>query len=400
MRISAVGAAVPSPEPGSGVTASDARPSSFGEILGRAIAAYGRQFVPLFVILAVLALPIALLEFYAQSGFTRFFEILDQLVTLPPADSIERARLMTELNRAAAPNGWAAAIVACELFVYPLARTALFVFTARALDGAAPAIGAAYRRALPRWLAQVVVVFAFIGIALVIGVAVVIASGVGILAVGAAAVFSRAAALVAGVVTGLAVSAVAVAAVALGNLAWLMASVSIAIEDANPVFAIVRGLQRTFDRPFLRRTFGIALAILAVDWFGAVAIGSIASVVARASHVPVVSAIAAAVARIVLDGAIGVFVVLYTREVMVRREGSDIVGALAADVAAEAEPESADGLDAGDRALIAQYLARRPLLEPRAAAAIAAGIAARVRPKLRASFHYLNDVDLLEHLGR
>jgi len=50
--------------------------------------------------------------------------------------------------------------------------------------------------------------------------------------------------------------------------------------------------------------------------------------------------------------------------------------------------------------LIAQFLARRAALEPRAAATIAAGIAERVRPKLRASFHYLNDVDLLEHLGR
>jgi uncharacterized RDD family membrane protein YckC len=64
------------------------------------------------------------------------------------------------------------------------------------------------------------------------------------------------------------------------------------------------------------------------------------------------------------------------------------------------EPEHDDGLDAYDRALIAQFLARRASLEPRASGEIAARIAERVRPKLRASFHYLNDVDLLEHLGR
>jgi uncharacterized RDD family membrane protein YckC len=64
------------------------------------------------------------------------------------------------------------------------------------------------------------------------------------------------------------------------------------------------------------------------------------------------------------------------------------------------DPEHDDGLDRDDRALIAQYLARRATLEASASAAIAARIAERVRPKLRASFHYLDDVALLEHLGR
>jgi uncharacterized RDD family membrane protein YckC len=64
------------------------------------------------------------------------------------------------------------------------------------------------------------------------------------------------------------------------------------------------------------------------------------------------------------------------------------------------DPEHDDGLDREDRALIAQFLMRRATLEPRAADEIAARIAERVRPKLRASFHYLDDVALLEHLGR
>jgi uncharacterized RDD family membrane protein YckC len=64
------------------------------------------------------------------------------------------------------------------------------------------------------------------------------------------------------------------------------------------------------------------------------------------------------------------------------------------------EREHDDGLDREDRALIAQFLARRATLEPAAATEIAARIADRVRPKLRASFHYLDDVALLEHLGR
>ena len=64
------------------------------------------------------------------------------------------------------------------------------------------------------------------------------------------------------------------------------------------------------------------------------------------------------------------------------------------------DPERDDGLDPDDRALIARFLSRRSTLEASASSEIAAQIAARVRPKLRASFHYLDDVALLEHLGR
>jgi uncharacterized RDD family membrane protein YckC len=62
--------------------------------------------------------------------------------------------------------------------------------------------------------------------------------------------------------------------------------------------------------------------------------------------------------------------------------------------------DASDGLEADDRVLIDAFLTRRPSLEPVAAAEIAARIAGRVRPKLRASFHYLDDVALLEHLNR
>jgi uncharacterized RDD family membrane protein YckC len=59
-----------------------------------------------------------------------------------------------------------------------------------------------------------------------------------------------------------------------------------------------------------------------------------------------------------------------------------------------------DGLAREDRALIEQYLARRANLDGTAAQAIATAIAARIRPKLRASFHYLDDVSLIEHIAR
>jgi uncharacterized RDD family membrane protein YckC len=88
----------------------------------------------------------------------------------------------------------------------------------------------------------------------------------------------------------------------------------------------------------------------------------------------------------------------YAAGTIVVRDRADAIPAL--ETLATEDTLAGDGLDRADRALIDQFLARRPALEPAAAAEIAAKIAARVRPKLRASFHYLDDVALLEHLAR
>lgn len=59
-----------------------------------------------------------------------------------------------------------------------------------------------------------------------------------------------------------------------------------------------------------------------------------------------------------------------------------------------------DGVSAEDRVLIERFLARRGGLARDARVQLAAQIAARVRPSLRASFEHLSDESLLEHLGR
>jgi uncharacterized RDD family membrane protein YckC len=64
------------------------------------------------------------------------------------------------------------------------------------------------------------------------------------------------------------------------------------------------------------------------------------------------------------------------------------------------EPRGDDGLDTAERSLIERYVARRAGLDAGARTLLAAEIAGRVRPHLRASFDYLDDDALLEHLGR
>jgi len=77
-----------------------------------------------------------------------------------------------------------------------------------------------------------------------------------------------------------------------------------------------------------------------------------------------------------------------------RYEAADIEAFLARDGPAD------DGLDPEERQLVERYVARRDQLESGARETLAATIAARVRPRLRASFDHLDDDALLEHLGR
>jgi hypothetical protein len=294
-------------------------------MLDRAIATYVRRLVPLFAILALIAIPAGILGAYASPGFSHIVDTLNRISTLAPGDTLGRARVLGELNRYAAPGGWVGLFYLFELLLYPLARTALIVFAAQTLDGAAPTIASAYREAVRRWLPQVIVAIAFAGFAIVLGLGFAIFGALAALALIAIGLLSRPAAIGAGVLLAPAVFAVLVAIVALAYTAWLMASVSVALEDGNPVRAIGSGMRRTFDRPLLRRTLGVALAVVALDAFGSLAIVSFAGLVEYFTRVTLLYAVIAASAGILLDGLRTIFVLLYMRDVQLRREGSDLL---------------------------------------------------------------------------
>jgi hypothetical protein len=311
------------------VTATDARPSSIGEILDRAIATYVGRFVPLFVILGLIAIPVGILGAFSSPGLTHLIAMMNQVSAFPPDDTVDRMRVMEEFNRSAAPGAWLGLFYLAELIVYPLARTALIVFASETLDGAAPTIGSAYRAAVRRWMPQLVVGIAFIGAALVLGLAFAFSGALAALAIFAIALLSRIAAIGVGIVVALVVFAAIIVVVALAYITWLMASVSVAVEDDNPVRAIGRSLRRTLDRSLLKRTLAVALAVMALDWFGSVAILGFAGLIEYFSHVVLLYGIIAACAGILLDGLRTVFVLLYMRDVTLRREGSDLLLAVA-----------------------------------------------------------------------
>jgi hypothetical protein len=68
-------------------------------------------------------------------------------------------------------------------------------------------------------------------------------------------------------------------------------------------------------------------------------------------------------------------------------------------VARERDDAVVDGLSEAERELVRRYMDRRGSLNLDARTAVAAQIAAAVRPKLAASFEHLSDDDLLVHLA-
>ena len=301
------------------------RPSSVGEILDRAISTYMRRFLPLFVIAGLVAIPIAVFESLASPGLSHLVDTITALSRIPPNHPAETAKVMQDFQRGTGAAGPLALMYAAHIVLGPLATTALVIFAAATLDDTPVTVGSAYRAALPRWLPQIVAGVAFLvlaGVAMtVVTVAAVI---VGFMIAGIYALAHFAGVALAVILAVVFVLAVFFAA-ALGNVAWLMATVTIALDDPNPFRAVGSGLRRMLDKTLFRRTAGVALAILAIEWFGALAFLSFSAVIAFATHSDIVSAIISSAGSVVIAGVCMILVLVYLRDLQLRREGADLL---------------------------------------------------------------------------
>jgi hypothetical protein len=367
------------------------------EILERALATYARRWPALCAIFALAAIPSVLLQAAGEPAIARIVTAANALFAAGSADVAARARLLADFNAAIGAGGSTTLLVLlglCALLL--LAQTAAFADLSHALDGAPQSVAASYGRAAARWWTQVLVGLAFTVLSW-------------LLAFAALPFFVLALALQAlplpPAVTGTALLVLTAAvgggglfAVALGYLAWLMAAASVATGDVPALAAVRAALRRTLEPAARRRTFVLAPMLVALNWSWSLATSVLAGAAIGLTHAGVLALVVPALGGIALDGLRSAAIAVYVRDAELHREGADLLAAAVAVPAAG--PAGDDGLTTADRALIAQFLARSATLDPAAGAAIAARIAARVRPKLRASFHYLDDVALLEHLDR
>jgi hypothetical protein len=303
----------------------ETRPSSIGEILDRAISTYVRRWVPLFVIVAFIAVPVAILDSVISPGFTQLTGLLTKLSHVPPGHAAETARILKDFQLGSGPSGGLVLILVLQFLLLPLADTALIVFAATTLDGAQASIGSAYRTALARWFPQLVVGIAFVCLAGAAMFAFSIALAIVALAIAGVWTISHAVATVLGIVALVAAFAGLTFSAALGNVAWLMSLVSVATEDVNPFRAVGQGVRRTFDRTTLKRTIAIALTILAISWFGSLAVTVFAGVIALAVPIEVVPNLIMAAGSIVTGSISMLLIVVYLRDLRLRREGADLL---------------------------------------------------------------------------
>jgi hypothetical protein len=379
------------------VTANEGRAGTLGEILERAFAIFGRRWPALCAIFALAAIPTVLLQAAVEPSFVRLVDAANALFTAGSVDAAGRARLLADLNAAfATAGGPVLADLLAQYAVLLLAQTAAFCDLSRALDGAPQPIAASYFEAVRRWPAQVLVSVAFVVLSWVLALALLPFAAAGVVL--EVAVASRATAAIVGLIVTAVVGGTCLFAVALGYLAWLTATAAVAAGDVPALAAVRAGLKRTLEAPARRRTFVLAPLLVAANWSWSLAVAALAGGAVAATHAGAFAFAIPALGGIALDALRSAVIAVYARDVRLRREGADLL--LAAAAAPGDGPPGDDGLDASDRALIAAFLERRATFDAAAGAAIAARIAARVRPKLRASFHYLDDVALLEHLDR
>lgn len=298
---------------------------TIGEILDRAISTYVRRFVPLFVILAITVVPAALIQLLAAPAVGHMNALFAQMNQLPVSDSVNRNRLLAQALGSFNAGTFAAVFVVGPVLLYPFSRTALIVFANAVLDGTPVSIATAFRAALRRWLPQNVTALAFLVIVGAAFLALIVAYAIVIVLVFLAASHQRMVAGAAAVIVTIPFLLAVFALYALLNVAWELASVSVALEEPNPFRSIGNGLRRTFDRSLRRRTIGVSLAYLAIELIGMSALIAAGTLLASLLHQQLVSDVFSAVAQILISGVLATFMVVYSRDVRLRREGSDLL---------------------------------------------------------------------------
>lgn len=290
------------------------RPLSLGEIFDRALTLYVRNFVPLTLIVSVLVVPLAVVQYFVglheSSSIT---QILAQIEhpgkTLPTAD-------------AAAIEGWDLLLIVLAVLFNAFTVVAIAAAVGRVYRGEAPQWRACWTAALQRTGAILVTLLCELGV--FVCVVFIGAIAITIVFIIAALVVRSSAAL------GIAAFAVAFVvgiawflAIVLSYLAFGFAFNAIGVENAPVGAAVGSGFSRIFNRSELLRAVLICLA-LAVIYIGISVLSMSVAAVFEVMHLYPLVVIVSALLSLVMTALLGVLLVVYYFDVRVRREGLDM----------------------------------------------------------------------------
>jgi hypothetical protein len=296
-----------------------------GEILDRAVTLFVRRFVPIVAVLAIAVVPLLLCEALIAPGSARMFADLGR-VLMSTNGGTNSTAAAAALARDQAGVGQFALVMVLSLVVRLLMWSAILAVASAAYAGATTPLGAAYRLALRCWPGQAVVAVTFAIISSVLFVPVIVAYAIAIAGVfGLIALHAEVIAVIFGIVAAIVVLGGFVLVGAWVYMTYQLASAALVIESMNPIAAVTAALRRSFARQTWWRTVVAGLIVLTVTQGAALVSAALGVLIATLAHVAQLSFVILGLGTIIVEGVLAVFVVVFSTDVRVRREGLDLL---------------------------------------------------------------------------
>jgi len=300
------------------------RPLGAGELLDRAITVYVRRFPQIVLVLAVVTVPVFLLQAIAAPQSAHVWSDLAQVFTATGSGASQRAAQTMAVDSRFTPLALVVAFVA--MFIRVLTWSAVVAVVAAAYAGTRTTLADAYRLALKRWFPQLVVGLAFLILAGVASIPIFI---VYFIFLGALVALSALQQTVAVVIVGVIAFLVFIVAFAVIGafvfMAYELAAVAVVTETGNPFEAVQIALRRAFGRGMKRRTIVAGLVLFLLSQAGALPLVAVAVLATALTHVDALYFAIVGAGTVLLDGILASFAVVYAVDVRVRREGYDLL---------------------------------------------------------------------------
>jgi hypothetical protein len=303
------------------------RPLGAGELLDRAVTLFVRDFVPIVTVLAVVIVPIVVLQALIAPKSGQVFADLAHVFSAA-GNRAATETAAAALSRDGGSSTLSFLLSAAGIVGRLLMWSAVISLIATAYAGSRITFGQAYRVGFQRWLPQVVVALAFVVLGIVAAVPLLISYLLVVILVGVLAGFNQfIPAVVIGVIGGLIVLTGFAVVLSWVFMMYELASVAVVTETPNPIQAIGTGLRRGFARGMRVRTIVGGLIVFVVSYVGSLPLLAVAVTLTAMTHIDALYFAVVGVGSVLLEGIVAAFVVVYATDVRVRREGFDIIAA-------------------------------------------------------------------------
>jgi hypothetical protein len=300
------------------------RPLGAGEMLDRAITLYVRRFPQIVLVLAVVSVPLILVQALVAPQSAHVFSDLAQVFSATGSAASRRAGDAMAADSAFTPLAFV--VIFAAMIVRVLMWSAIIALVSAAYAGTRTTLADAYRLAVKRWVPQMVVGLTFMILG---GMASIPLFIVYFVAAFVLVGLSFAGQTVAVVVVAVIVGVVFIAGLAvIGSFVFMtyeLAAVAIVTETGNPVEAVQIALRRAVAPGMKRRTVVAGLVLFLVSEAGALPLIGLAAAATMLTHIDALYFAVLGTGGVLLDGIVAAFAVVYAVDVRVRREGYDLV---------------------------------------------------------------------------